>query len=125
MTATATQTTTTASATDPTVKELLERHARLVKSYDTTSGAPKATVSKRIVDAELELELLGVEDYTAWSKPSQYVQKWTLTESELVERYHRARELADNAAKREVIRDRAEKEAAKLEAQAQKRNIEV
>ncbi len=115
--------TTTTTKSNGKVETLTEQHARLIREWATTAGAPKAVLSKRIVDAEYEMELQGIS-YSAWSKPSAAVSKsWVLSESELIERLFKARAIADDATKRDVIRDRASKDAAKLEEQAKSRGV--
>jgi hypothetical protein len=105
-------------------QELVERHQRLIKEYDVKSGAPKAQVSQRIVDCEYELEMIGAA-YEPWIKPSSYARKWTMTETELVERIVKARAIAIDPDKRDVIRERATKDLDKLTDQASKRGVEI
>jgi hypothetical protein len=114
----------TATKSNSNVESLQERHARLVKSIASLTGADKAVAAKRIGDTEYEMELASIE-YTPWERPSSYTQKWTLSASELVERIAKARALADDPSKRDLIRERATKDLDKLTAQAEKRGMTI
>ena len=114
----------TATPTSSNGSDMLSAHARLVKEYDHTSGASKAVVSGKLRKLELEMEFQGVE-YEPWVKPTAYTQKWTMSESELVQRITGMRAIATNPDKRDFIREAAEREVESLEAQAGKRGVKV
>ena len=114
----------TATPTSSNGSDILSEHARLVKEYDHTSGASKAVVSGKLRKLELEMEFQGVE-YEPWVKPTAYTQKWTMSESELVQRITGMRAIATNPDKRDFIREAAEREVESLEAQAGKRGVKV
>lgn len=103
---------------------LQEQHARLISAWSATSGAPKAVLSKRIVDCEYSMELEDI-DYTPWERPSTVTTKWTMTEEELISRIGKARDILNDPSKRPVMRERAERDLEKLTAQAEKRQITI
>jgi hypothetical protein len=114
---------TTASKTNGRVETLEQRHAALVKTVESLRGAELATARRRIGDLEYECEVAGTPIATPYEPPPNYTRKWDLSETDLRSRLVTARELAADETKRPMIRDRAEKDVAKLEAQMTKRNL--
>ena len=104
--------------------DLVEQHKRLVAEYDRTSGAAKAVIAKRIGDAELDMELVGIE-YAPWEKPTPYTRSWERSEDELREEITGLRALVEDTSKRDFIRDRASKRLELREEEARKRSITV
>lgn len=103
---------------------LIAKRDALVERYGKTSGATKAGVSREILDVEYALELADVE-YEPWVKPSNYTQRWVLSEDELRERIAKATIIRNDPARRDVIRSRADADLARLLVQADKRGLKL
>jgi hypothetical protein len=106
------------------VQTLEQRHAALVKTVESLHGAELATARRRIGDLEYELEVAGTPIATPYEPPAKInARAGDLPEAELRQRLATARALAADETKRPLIRERAEKDVARLEAQATRRGV--
>lgn len=111
---------TTTSATHPLVK----RHADLVAKYGVTHGAPKAQISRQIIETELDLTLEQI-DFDAWVKPSTFTRSWTMSEAELRDQIRKLRELIDRSDVADVIRAAADRRLQRYLQQSERRGVQV
>jgi hypothetical protein len=116
----------TSKTTESRAEQLLRQHRELTALYPGQSGAAKAQTSRKINLVQVELDLLGIEDYDFWTKPTAEVTRsWTHTPEELLERIAGLRRNMKRTDRDETYLAAVDRELTAALLQCEKRQIPV